>query len=85
MRAVQLSRWCARLAVVSAFSAAAVAFAAGAASADTQLGGQEAGGVTTGWSVTCDETDWGAPEETDWGMAPVETDWGRASLETDWG
>lgn len=67
MRADSLGRWSARLAVVSAFSAAAVAFVAGAASAENQSGGQEAGGAQSISSVTA---------ETEWDVAPLETEWG---------
>jgi hypothetical protein len=84
MRADQLGRWCARLALVSAFSAAAVAFAAGAASADAQGGLQEAGGAQITSSVTADTELGVAPQETDWAWAPAEVAWGVALLETDW-
>jgi hypothetical protein len=101
MRADQLSRWCARLAVVSAFSTVAVAFAAGAASAENQPGVQEAGGARTTSSATAEtdsgvapqDIDWGAapqdsgvwPQDIDWGVAPLDIDWGVAPLDIDWG
>ncbi|HEX2774766.1 MAG TPA: hypothetical protein VHN18_20405 [Micromonosporaceae bacterium] len=76
MRADSLGRWYARFAVVSALGAAALAFAAGPASAEIAAPCQQAavdGGGTSATTLV----------ETDWGAAPA--DQGARLLETDWG
>lgn len=69
MRQDQLGRWCARLALVSAFSAAAVGFAAGAASAEDQL-------ISSDPAMSTQEAEWHvAPLEAEWHVAPLEAEW----------
>lgn len=76
MRADTLGSWCARFAAVSALGAAAVAFAAGPASAQTGGVGQEATHLDSS-SATILETEWGGlPPEADLSVRLLETEWG---------
>jgi hypothetical protein len=76
MRTDSLGRWYARLAVVSALGAAAIAFAAGPASAETAPPGQAAGvDVRSGTATTLGEIEWGSAP-TDQGALLLEIEWG---------
>ncbi|HEX5997095.1 MAG TPA: hypothetical protein VFY84_18305 [Jiangellales bacterium] len=75
MRADSLGRWYARLAVVSALGAAALAFAAGPASAEISALGQQAGVDVDGSSARTLETEWGTTP-ADQSARLLETEWG---------